>query len=65
VLMARAGIPLGWEGARKADALLRALEAQELIHVDWAPPRSGRRNRYELLFTRHHNGREVEEAPAA
>jgi SOS-response transcriptional repressor LexA len=45
-LMGRAGI----RSSRQADALLRALEEQGLIRVDWARGRP-RRNHYELLIT--------------
>lgn len=45
-LMDRAGI----DDVRVVDQLLRMLEKQELIHVDWARGRP-QRNRYELVFT--------------
>jgi hypothetical protein len=53
-LMRRAGIPT----AHKADALLRTLETQGLIRVDWAAGRP-RRNHYELLTINPRDGRQA------
>ena len=57
-LMRRMGMPVDWKSIRQTDVLLRCLEAQGLVRVDWARGRP-QRNRYELLFT--HNGDEAGE----
>lgn len=45
-LTARLGLTPG-----QTHSLLRALERQGLIRVQWAPPKSWRRNEYQLLFS--------------
>jgi hypothetical protein len=54
VLIERMGgdLPDRWHGhrVRRVDALLRSLEDQGLIRVDWRPAGTTQRNRYELLF---------------